>query len=100
MIVPNPAIKIPKLATGELKVKVIGAGPNPNTLSPVIEGELTDLKKFELQKSVPLQETTISEYVIDVAVLEIGELKSCNVCVPAVAKYVVASVNIVIAALA
>jgi hypothetical protein len=72
-------MKTPKLVIGESNVKVIGAGPVLKTLSPSMEGELRVPKKVESQNAVPLHETSRSGYLIEVAVFEIGELKSWSV---------------------
>ena len=81
-IVPRPRTVIPKERMGELKVNVAVDGdvkkmPSPKTPTP---------KLLALQKSDPLQETTRSGKVTDVAVLEIGRSKSWAVCGPATAK--------------
>jgi hypothetical protein len=93
--VPRPAINIPKAVIGELNVNVIGAGPELNMLNPSTEGELLVPKKTESQKSEPLHETAKLGYRTDVAVLEIGELKSCRTWCPAAAKYGTGSVNVI-----
>jgi hypothetical protein len=85
---------------GESNVKVIGAGPVLKTLSPSMEGELRVPKKVESQNAVPLHETSRSGYLIEVAVFEIGELKSWSVWGPATAKYAALSVKVVTEALA
>lgn len=74
-MVPRPAMKIPKLVIEELNENVTSEGLEKNTLSPSIE--MLDVpKKPGLHKLDPLHETIRSLYVIEVAVLEIGTLKS------------------------